>query len=87
MIGVGEAGPEYGEDGTEQDSSAGLQKNKIPGRSYYYRRKGYGGLHINEARGMKNQERKKARLRSLVPDLSLEKQVLTDVTLEKTFSY
>ena len=42
-------------------------------------RKEYGGLQIDQARRMKDLERENARLRRLVADLSLEKQVLADV--------
>ena len=42
-------------------------------------RKEYGGLQVDQARKMKQLERENARLRRLVADLSLEKQVLADV--------
>ena len=48
-------------------------------QSYYRWRKEYGGLQIDQARRMKDLERENARLRRLVADLSLEKQVLADV--------
>jgi hypothetical protein len=48
-------------------------------QSYYRWRKEYGGLQIDQARKMKDLERENARLRRLVADLSLEKQVLADV--------
>jgi len=41
--------------------------------------KEYGGLQIEQARRLKDLERENARLRRLVADLSLEKQVLKDV--------
>ena len=46
-------------------------------QSYYRWRKEYGGLRLDQARRMK--ERENSRLRRLVADLSLEKQVLKDV--------
>ncbi|GLS64460.1 transposase [Methylobacterium oxalidis] len=49
-------------------------------QSYYRWRKEYGGLQIDQARRMKDLERENARLRRLVADLSLEKQVLKDVS-------
>ncbi|GJD86337.1 IS3 family transposase ISMdi3 [Methylobacterium haplocladii] len=52
---------------------------EISEQSYYRWRKEYGGLQIDQARRMKDLEREKARLRRLVADLSLEKQVLADV--------
>jgi putative transposase len=51
----------------------------ISEQSYYRWRKEYGGLQIDQARRMKDLERENARLRRLVADLSLEKQVLKDV--------
>ena len=42
-------------------------------------RREYGGLQVDQARKMKDLERENARLRRLVADLSLEKQVLADV--------
>ncbi|GJE15268.1 IS3 family transposase ISMdi3 [Methylobacterium longum] len=48
-------------------------------QSYYRWRKEYGGLKVDQARKMKDLERENARLRRLVADLSLEKQVLADV--------
>ena len=48
-------------------------------QSYYRWRKDYGGLKIDQAKNMKDLERENARLRRLVADLSLEKQVLADV--------
>ena len=47
--------------------------------TYYRWRKEYGGLQVDQARKMKDLERENARLRRLVADLSLEKQVLADV--------
>ena len=48
-------------------------------QSYYRWRKEYGGLQLDQARRMKDLERENSRLRRLVADLSLEKQVLKDV--------
>ena len=48
-------------------------------QSYYRWRREYGGLQIDQARRMKDLERENVRLRRLVADLSLEKQVLKDV--------
>ncbi len=52
---------------------------EISEQSYYRWRKEYGGLQVDQARKMKDLERENARLRRLVADLSLEKQVLEDV--------
>ena len=48
-------------------------------QSYYRWRKEYGGLDLNQAKRMKELERENARLKRLVADLSLEKQVLSDI--------
>jgi putative transposase len=51
----------------------------ISQQSYYRWRKEYGGLEIDQAKRMKDLERENVRLKRLVADLSLEKQVLKDV--------
>ena len=66
---------------TAQGKSLALacKEAEISEQSYYRWRKEYGGLQIDQARKMKDLERENARLRRLVADLSLEKQVLADV--------
>ena len=51
----------------------------ISQQSYYCWRKEYGGLELDQAKRMKELERENVRLKRLVADLSLEKQVLKDV--------
>jgi putative transposase len=51
----------------------------ISEQSYYRWRKEYGGVAVEQAKRLKELERENARLRRLVADLSLEKQVLRDV--------
>ena len=51
----------------------------ISEQSYYRWRKEYGGLNLDQARRMKDLEKENARLKRLVADLSLEKQVLKDI--------
>src|SRR6201993_5612461 len=51
----------------------------ISQQSYYRWRKEYGGLEVDQARRMKDLERENVRLKRLVADLSLEKQILKDV--------
>ena len=51
----------------------------ITEQTYYRWRKEYGGLKLEQARRMKQLEKENARLRQLVTELSLEKQVLKDV--------
>ena len=48
-------------------------------QTYYRWRKEYGGLKIEQAKRMKELEKENARLKRLVAELSLEKQVLRDV--------
>ncbi len=66
---------------TAQGKSLALacKEAEISEQSYYRWRKEYGGLQVDQARKMKDLERENARLRRLVADLSLEKQVLEDV--------
>jgi putative transposase len=66
---------------TAQGKSLALacKEAEISEQSYYRWRKEYGGLQIDPARRMKDLERDNTRLRRLVADLSLEKQVLADV--------
>ena len=51
----------------------------ISDQSYYRWRKEYGGLDLDQARRMKELEKENSRLKRLVADLSLEKQVLKDI--------
>ncbi|CAA2158307.1 hypothetical protein MBRA_03597 [Methylobacterium brachiatum] len=55
------------------------KESDVSEQSYYRWRKEYGGLKVDQAKKMKDLERENARLRRLVVDLSLEKQVLADV--------
>ena len=48
-------------------------------QNYYRWRKEYGGLEIDQAKRMKELERENSRLKRLVADLSVEKQVLKDI--------
>ena len=51
----------------------------ISEQTYYRWRKEYGGLELDQAKRMKDLERENVRLKRLVADLSLEKQVLKDI--------
>ena len=51
----------------------------ITTQTYYRWRKEYGGLKVEQAKRMKELEKENMRLRRLVAELSLEKQVLKDV--------
>ena len=48
-------------------------------QTYYRWRKEYGGLKLDQARRLKELEKENARLKRLVAELSVEKQVLRDV--------
>jgi putative transposase len=52
---------------------------EITVQTYYRWRKEYGGLKLDQARRLKELERENAKLRRVVAELSLEKQVLKDV--------
>lgn len=55
-----------------------------PGRFTYYRwRSKYGGLMPSEMKRLKQLEEENGRLRKLVADLSLDKEMLQDVTRRK----
>lgn len=66
---------------TAQGKSLALacREAEISEQSYYRWRKEYGGLKVDQAKKMKDLERENARLRRLVADSFLEKQVLADV--------
>jgi putative transposase len=52
---------------------------EITQQSYYRWRKEYGGLKLDQAKRLKELERENAKLKRLVAELSLEKQILKDV--------
>ena len=58
---------------------AACREAGISQQSYYRWRKEYGGLEVDQAKRMKELERENVRLKRLVADLSLEKQILKDV--------
>jgi putative transposase len=58
---------------------ASCREAGITEQTYYRWRKEYGGLKIDQAKRMKDLERENARLKRLVAELSLDKQILQDV--------
>ncbi len=52
---------------------------QITVQTYYRWRKEYGGLKMDQAKRLKELEKENARLKRLVAELSLKKQVLRDV--------
>jgi hypothetical protein len=52
---------------------------EITAQTYYRWRKEYGGFKLDQAKRLKELERENAKLKRLVAELSLEKQILKDV--------
>ena len=52
---------------------------EITVQSYYRWRKEYGGLKLDQAKRLKELEKENAKLKRVVAELSLEKQVLKDI--------
>lgn len=59
--------------------AAACKETGLTEQGYDRYRKEYGGLHAEQARKLKQLEQENGRLRKLVADLSLEKQVLKDI--------
>jgi transposase-like protein len=56
------------------------RKIGITEQTYYRWRKEYGGLRTDQAKRLKELEKENARLKKLVADLSLDNQILKEVT-------
>ena len=52
---------------------------QITTQSYYRWRKEFGGLKLDQAKRLKELEKENSKLKRLVAELSLEKQILQDV--------
>ena len=52
---------------------------QITAQTYYRWRKEYGGLKLSQAKRLRGLEKENARLKRVVAELSLEKQVLQEV--------
>ena len=52
---------------------------EITAQTYYRWRKEFGGLKLDQAKRLKDLEKENSRLKRLVAELSLEKQVLREV--------
>ncbi len=59
------------------------RKYGISEQTFYRWRKKYGGLSPSELRRLKELERKNSRLKQLVADLALDKEVLKDALSKK----
>ena len=68
--------------GLAQGQTVGQMSKEIgvTGQTYYRWRKEYGGLRMDQAKRLKILEKENTRLRKLVADLSLDKQILKEVS-------
>ena len=65
--------------GQGKSIAAACKEAGITEQSYYRYRKEYGGLNVDQAKRLKLLENENNRLKKLVADLSLEKQVLKGI--------
>ena len=65
--------------GQDKSIAAACKEAGIPEQGYYWCRRENGGLNVDQAKRLKQLENKNNRLKKLVADLSLEKQVLKDI--------
>jgi transposase-like protein len=64
---------------TGKTTPQACKEAEITQQTYYRWRKEFGGLKLDQAKRMKELERENAKLKRLVAELSLEKQILKDV--------
>ena len=62
-----------------QTTPQACKEAEITMQTFYRWRKEYGGLKLEQAKRLKDLEKENSRLKRLVAELSLEKQVLKDV--------
>jgi putative transposase len=65
--------------GTGKTTPQACKEAAITVQTYYRWRKEYGGLRLDQAKRLKDLERENGKLKRLVAELSLEKQILKDV--------
>jgi putative transposase len=65
--------------GSGKQTSQACREAGITEQTYYRWRKEYGGLKLEQAKRLKELEKENSRLKRLVAELSLEKQILQDV--------
>jgi putative transposase len=65
-----------------QGSTVGevCRKLGVSEQTYYRWRKDYGGMRVDQAKRLKELEKENARLKKLVADLSLDNDILKEVT-------
>jgi len=56
-----------------------IRKLGVSDVTYYRWKKEYGGMHVDQARRLKEIEQENTRLKKLVADLSLDNSILTEV--------
>ena len=56
-----------------------VRKLGVTEQTYYRWRKEYGGMKVEQARRLKELESENARLKKLVADLSLDKEILKEI--------
>jgi len=57
-----------------------VRKLGVTEQTYYHWRKAYGGMRVDQARRLKELEAENARLKKLVADLSLDKEILKEIS-------
>ena len=65
--------------GNGKPTPQACKEAEITIQTYYRWRKEYGGLKLDQAKRLKELERENAKLKRVVAELSLEKQVLKDI--------
>jgi len=63
----------------QQDDPASLPRCPDHRAAFYRWRKEYGGLKLDQAKRLKDLEKENSKLKRLVAELSLERQILKDV--------
>jgi transposase-like protein len=64
--------------GKGQTVGQACRKLAVTEQTYYRWRKEYGGMRVDQAKRLKELEKENARLKKLVADLSLDKQILKE---------
>ena len=65
--------------GNGKSTPQACKEAEITVQTYYRWRKEYGGLRLDQAKRLRELERENGKLKRLVAELSLEKQILKDV--------
>ena len=65
--------------GNGKSTPQACKEAEITVQTYYRWRKEYGGLRLDQAKRLKELEKENGKLKRLVAELSLEKQILKDV--------